>query len=115
MRVRLLGLGLKQDITMLKQEYMRGGGTRPDLLATIQMLEQEVTNIRMRKSMAMVHISSGVSVLDNVGLAGQYRLVRLILLLFFTAACWSRGWAVYSCHVCFPDCYGPNGIHQSQP
>jgi hypothetical protein len=52
-----LALYLTQEITMLKQEYMRGGGTRPDLLATIQMLEQEVHNIRLRKAMAMVHMS----------------------------------------------------------
>jgi hypothetical protein len=43
---------LNAEIAALRVEYTRGGGTRPDILRTIQSLEQDVAAMRMRKSSA---------------------------------------------------------------
>jgi hypothetical protein len=43
---------LNAEIAALRVEYTRGGGTRPDILRTIQSLEQDVAAMRMRKPSA---------------------------------------------------------------
>jgi hypothetical protein len=47
---------LNGEIAALRSEYTRGGGTRSDILRTIQSLEQDVAAMRVRKSSATIMV-----------------------------------------------------------